>query len=84
MSQLRGKESKPKKNSSPAFSSKTPKYMLEHSNSSPKGLYQISYIISHNVGCCFVFVKLGFVDDPSAGSPTETLLRLLLPLNDQV
>ena len=26
----------------------------------------------------------GFVDDPSAGSPTETLLRLLLPLNDQV
>ena len=22
--------------------------------------------------------------DPSAGSPTETLLRLLLPLNDQV
>jgi hypothetical protein len=28
--------------------------------------------------------KDGFVDDPSAGSPTETLLRLLLPLNDQV
>ena len=26
--------------------------------------------------------KIG--DDPSAGSPTETLLRLLLPLNDQV
>lgn len=25
-----------------------------------------------------------FVNDPSAGSPTETLLRLLLPLNDQV
>jgi hypothetical protein len=23
-------------------------------------------------------------DDPSAGSPTETLLRLLLPLNNQV
>src|ERR1700759_182447 len=23
-------------------------------------------------------------NDPSAGSPTETLLRLLLPLNDQV
>ena len=23
-------------------------------------------------------------DDPSAGSPTETLLRLLFPLNDQV
>ena len=25
-----------------------------------------------------------FVNDPSAGSPTETLLRLLRPLNDQV
>ena len=24
------------------------------------------------------------VNDPSAGSPTETLLRLLLPLNDQI
>ncbi len=23
------------------------------------------------------------MNDPSAGSPTETLLRLLLPLNDQ-
>ncbi|EXX77129.1 hypothetical protein RirG_026680 [Rhizophagus irregularis DAOM 197198w] len=27
-------------------------------------------------------LKIG--NDPSAGSPTETLLRLLLPLNDQV
>src|SRR5271156_5241107 len=25
-----------------------------------------------------------FDNDPSAGSPTETLLRLLLPLNDKV
>ena len=25
-----------------------------------------------------------FVNDPTAGSPTVTLLRLLLPLNDQV
>ena len=25
-----------------------------------------------------------FVNDPSAGSPTETLLRLLLPLNDKI
>ena len=25
-----------------------------------------------------------FLNDPSAGSPTETLLRLLVPLNDQV
>ena len=28
--------------------------------------------------------KFNFGNDPSAGSPTETLLRLLLPLNDQV
>ena len=28
--------------------------------------------------------KRAFTNDPSAGSPTETLLRLLLPLNDQV
>jgi hypothetical protein len=27
---------------------------------------------------------LCYDNDPSAGSPTETLLRLLLPLNDQV
>ena len=27
---------------------------------------------------------LGFGNDPSAGSPTETLLRLHLPLNDKV
>ena len=27
---------------------------------------------------------LSFDNDPSAGSPTETLLRLLLPLDDQV
>ncbi|KAI3506755.1 hypothetical protein L1887_21319 [Cichorium endivia] len=26
----------------------------------------------------------GFDNDPSTGSPTETLLRLLLPLNDKV
>jgi hypothetical protein len=28
--------------------------------------------------------KTGMGNDPSAGSPTETLLRLLLPLNDSV
>ena len=31
---------------------------------------------------CFACAATG--NDPSAGSPTETLLRLLLPLNDQV
>ena len=29
-------------------------------------------------------IRLEHVNDPSAGSPTETLLRLLLPLNNQV
>lgn len=29
-------------------------------------------------------LRPGFDNDPSAGSPTETLLRLLLPLNDKV
>ena len=31
-----------------------------------------------------VGVELNRVNDPSAGSPTETLLRLLLPLSDKV
>ena len=49
---------------------------------------------SHLCECarwCFVptgFIRMGWygsgVNDPSAGSPTETLLRLLLPLNDKV
>ena len=30
------------------------------------------------------FIRWIRVNDPSAGSPTETLLRLLLPLNKQV
>ena len=32
------------------------------------------------------WIGIGFkyVNDPSAGSPTDTLLRLLLPLNDKV
>lgn len=32
----------------------------------------------------FAGFRSGFDNDPSAGSPTETLLRLLLPLNDKV
>lgn len=39
------------------------------------------FLILHKVGWYKVF---GCGNDPSAGSPTETLLRLLLPLNDQV
>jgi hypothetical protein len=39
-------------------------------------------------GCTVVSAQMVYtwirVNDPSAGSPTETLLRLLLPLNDQV
>ena len=33
---------------------------------------------------CFETFSKSFGNDPSAGSPTETLLRLLLPLDDQV
>ena len=29
-------------------------------------------------------LDVGISNDPSTGSPTETLLQLLLPLNDQV
>ncbi|PHT24905.1 hypothetical protein CQW23_35437 [Capsicum baccatum] len=32
----------------------------------------------------WLFPRRGFDNDPPAGSPTETLLRLLLPLNDKV
>jgi hypothetical protein len=38
-----------------------------------------------NASACNVNSNITHKDnDPSAGSPTETLLRLLLPLNDQV
>ncbi|KAI3475529.1 hypothetical protein L1887_63066 [Cichorium endivia] len=39
---------------------------------------QLAYMFTGSF--CFA----GFDNDPSAGSPTETLLRLLLPLNDKV
>ena len=35
-------------------------------------------------GCAKTGLRPALGNDPSAGSPTETLLRLLLPLNDQV
>ncbi|KAI3476910.1 hypothetical protein L1887_61478 [Cichorium endivia] len=38
------------------------------------------YLVHVHGSFCFA----GFDNDPSAGSPTETLLRLLLPLNDKV
>ena len=43
---------------------------------------------TRSVFCIFLLFcdgkKRNHVNDPSAGSPTETLLRLLLPLNDKV
>jgi len=39
---------------------------------------QLQWVIFAMVGV------LQLINDPSAGSPTETLLRLLLPLNDRV
>ena len=41
-------------------------------------LFTVRILLEWNVFC----TSNG--DDPSAGSPTETLLRLVLPLNDQV
>jgi hypothetical protein len=38
--------------------------------------------VFHAIFLCFVLERCG--NDPSAGSPTETLLRLHLPLNDEV
>ena len=40
----------------------------------------IPRVVNNMFAVCFA----GFDNDPSAGSPTETLLRLLLPLNDKV
>ena len=39
----------------------------------PEKFYYFFKLVKHRIG-----------NDPSAGSPTETLLRLLLPLNAQV
>jgi hypothetical protein len=44
------------------------------------GLYKLKRRDVSDDRCLYGFG----VNDPSAGSPTETLLRLLLPLNDQV
>ncbi|GAA0141905.1 hypothetical protein LIER_35474 [Lithospermum erythrorhizon] len=47
--------------------------------------YQSSFIYVQILWCEPHLKKKGFHrNDPSAGSPTDTLLRLLLPLNDQV
>ncbi|ETW64083.1 hypothetical protein PFMC_00107 [Plasmodium falciparum CAMP/Malaysia] len=32
----------------------------------------------------FFLIIVSYINDPSAGSPTETLLRLLLPLKDRI
>ena len=44
----------------------------------------LSLFSVYNVDGLMYKLPFTFDDDPSAGSPTETLLRLLLPLNDQV
>ena len=44
-------------------------------------VYDNTRIVLYKVHSLF---KVYHVNDPSAGSPTETLLRLLLPLNEQV
>ncbi|KAD0312832.1 hypothetical protein E3N88_44469 [Mikania micrantha] len=44
--------------------------------------HQVSHFATFFIDALFCYA--GFDNDPSAGSPTETLLRLLLPLNDKV
>ncbi|KAI3475941.1 hypothetical protein L1887_50395 [Cichorium endivia] len=58
---------------------------LAFKNSMVHGILQFT----PSIAFCYVHVHgsfcfAGFDNDPSAGSPTETLLRLLLPLNDKV
>ena len=48
-----------------------------------KGLKTFSFEV-HGRFWFWFKVALKHVNDPSAGSPTETLLRLLLPLNGKV
>ena len=53
-----------------------------------KNVYE-SFSISHVTVALDAKIMIGLfgtmrANDPSAGSPTETLLRLLLPLNDKV
>ena len=55
-----------------------------HSGVSADGCVK-AYIASYyNYETVYDYNAVKFGNDPSAGSPTETLLRLLLPLNDQV
>ncbi|KAK0594716.1 hypothetical protein LWI29_027671 [Acer saccharum] len=51
-----------------------------------RGTLSLSFLgaVRAGVRCCAEGARAGFDNDPSAGSPTETLLRLLLPLNDKV
>lgn len=74
-------------NSSPSFRSRIVCSLLY--------IYIYFYIYFTVADCCARCINLSMetdgqsrtsvnVNDPSAGSPTETLLRLLLPLNDQV
>ena len=46
----------------------------------PKPVQRQAAWVTHSRSILFK----GHGNDPSAGSPTETLLRLLLPLNDKV
>ena len=55
-----------------------------HIRLSPVGLRRTFPPQQFCITCARVVFCKGNNNDPSAGSPTETLLRLLLPLNDKV
>ena len=42
-----------------------------------------SFFLSLILNLCWFLMTIALNNDPSAGSPTETLLRLLLPLDDK-
>ena len=63
------------------FSRRAPAVLAERPNRT-SGSQSVSVTYSHTRSAIDACVHHG--NDPSAGSPTETLLRLLLPLDDQV
>ena len=62
--------------------------IVENLDISTSVIYEVSYCVKYkNISIFIRFRQLEvqvFVNDPSAGSPTETLLRLLLPLGDMI
>ena len=57
---------------------------VDYKRNTPQNHLKPESYPSSSIYSQFVFVMLTNGNDPLAGSPTETLLRLLLPPDDQV